>query len=117
MLNATPHQPTPTLSTRPDGDMEVLAQSPHAQREATPAPVRHRVPYQDVLPLCGVLEPAEGYDDDSVPWRTKADVFGLYHIYRFGKPSYTLDAAFTLLHQADSSTIDHEVIRFNPSLP
>lgn len=95
-----------------------MVQSPHAQREASPLdPPRRRAPFKDVLPLSGALEAAEGYDDDSVPWKTKPDAFGLYRIYRFGKPSYTPDAAFTLLHQADSLTIEHEVIQFKPSLP
>jgi hypothetical protein len=121
------HVQTPSIPLEPirrrdsDGDTEILEVWPCGEGEAAPLPQaqprRPRIPFRDVLPTSGTLEPAEGYDDNSVPWRTKQDVFGLYRIYPFGKPGYTPDHAFTLLHLTDSCNIDHQTVQFNPSLP
>ncbi|PPR06562.1 hypothetical protein CVT24_001550 [Panaeolus cyanescens] len=62
--------------------------------------------YFDILPSNHNLIPAEGFDDNSVPFQTKPDAFGMYRVYPLGKPSYSPDSLFTLSHLTDSPTLD-----------
>lgn len=53
-----------------------------------------------------------------MPWKTKRDEFGIFRVYTTGKPSYTPDAAFTILHHAESEpSLEHDTITFHPSFP
>ncbi|KAJ3526412.1 hypothetical protein NMY22_g10174 [Coprinellus aureogranulatus] len=72
-------------------------------------------PYRDLLPTIGShLEPdvEGGITLDSPVFRTKEDVFRLYKVYPFGRPSYSPDDSLALGHLADGATLESKKVRF-----
>lgn len=70
--------------------------------------------YRDLLPSGQILQPASGYNNSSVPFKTRTDSFKQYRIYPSGRPSYTPDAQFTLGHFSEAPTLESDTFPAPP---
>jgi hypothetical protein len=84
--------------------------------EACPRP--RPCPFNDRsgLPRVNLLTPVDGFTNDSVPFQTRPDEFGVYRVYEFGRPKYKPEIHFNILLIADAPTLESSHPKSPPRL-